>query len=147
MHLIYRHASVFLSTVYFHFRHNWLCLYVNLVCFWQYYRNQMQRITKCAGNSSVHTQKKRMSEQHPNEMFKPHTNNVLLWLRSAVSHECNCTAELTFDVNFVLYNTLRRWHQNCNCNTIVSLRYDISSKADHGDILIVLLENQLRPTK
>ncbi len=31
-HLIYRHVSVFLSTVYIHFRHNQLSLYVNLVC-------------------------------------------------------------------------------------------------------------------
>ncbi len=32
-HLIYRHASVSLSTVYFNFRHNQLSLYVKLVCF------------------------------------------------------------------------------------------------------------------
>ncbi len=32
-HLIYRNATVSLSTVYFKFRHNQLILYVNLVCF------------------------------------------------------------------------------------------------------------------
>ncbi len=33
MHLIYRRASVSLSSVYFHFRHNQQSLYINLVCF------------------------------------------------------------------------------------------------------------------
>ncbi len=82
-----------LGTVYFHFRHNQLCLYVNLVCF------------LCAHTSGVRAQKRHMSEQHVNEVlnrqgFKAPANNVLLWLLvNTVSCEWNSTTELTFDVN------------------------------------------------
>ncbi len=84
-------------------------------------------------------QKNHTSDQRANEKlnwqgFKTHVNDVPLWLRiSAVSRESNSTAELTLMwMHVVLYIETEEPELYA-----VARYYDISSKADRGDIFIV----------
>ncbi len=73
---IYRHVSIFLSMVYFHFRHNQLSLYVSLVCF-----DSISTKDFSARASGVCAQKKRTADQCANETFNRqglYANDVLL---------------------------------------------------------------------
>ncbi len=91
----------------------------------------------------LRAQKKRTSEHRVNEMFnrqdfKADANNVLLWLRiGAVFRECNSTAELTLNVCSVVvyWDGSTRTAPDRMC--AVARYYDISSKADCGDIFII----------
>ncbi len=82
--------------------------------------------------------------------FKTHANNALLcvqgsfkhkclkWLSiSAVSHKCNPTAEITFDVNVCSIVQYINTSAPAPILCAVVRYYNISSKAWHGDILIV----------
>ncbi len=72
--------------------------------------------------------------------LKAHANNVLLWLQiSAVSYESNSTAELTLMWMYVaLYSKLYDGGARTAADRMCAARYyDISSKADRGDIFSV----------
>ncbi len=94
-------------------------------------------------SSGVRAHKKRTSEQRVSKTFNvkalKHVNNVLLWLRiSAVSRENYSTAELTV---MWMYVALNSWYGGTRTVTermfTVAQYYDISPKADRGDISIV----------
>ncbi len=89
---------------------------------------------------------KRTSEQRVNETLNgkalKHAYNALLWLWiSVVSRESNSTAELTLMWMYAaFYSLLIRRRKNCNVTErmfAVARYYDISPKADRGDIFIV----------
>ncbi len=79
-----------------------------------------------------------VNEKLKQQGFKTHANDVLLWLQiSAVFRESNSTADLT-DVHVcgvVYWGRGARTVADRMC--AVARYYDISSKADRGDIFIV----------
>ncbi len=80
----------FVSAVYFHFRHNQLSLYINLVCFDSISakENSVQLSDSvrlfCVRSSGVRSQKKRTSDHRINETFNGKA------LNTQIMYFCDC---------------------------------------------------------